>query len=185
MAKFVIASSTEDQTQLSRILHGYHRITQTHLVRQFYDFFFEMNIYDEMTDGSGEIYIESQPYGQTVRDKLVRFGSKEYWNAAVCRRKPVIQLRKTDICPFVKLKINEIPMIFVEGTLILNGPYLRITLSKFEHKLQNDTVYMCLEDYMLYYYAALHKTSQSCAVPDRSMTFIVIYTVSYIASALY
>ena len=71
-------------------------------------------------------------------------------------------------------------MTFVNGTLMLNGHHLKVSLSRFEHKVQNETAFVCLEDYMLFYNAEPGKTTQNSAFPEQSRLSIVSLSVTFV-----
>ena len=159
----------------SPILNNLHR----KLIKYDGDVFFsEVEFYDEIIDSRGEIYIESQTYWNHSVDKLIVFGFDEYKGVRSCVSRREVKLHKTNICPYLKLNINEIPMTLIDGTLTLNGQYLKMSLSKFEHKVHDDTVYICLEDYMLFYNAESGQTTNDSAVSCYSHVFVVLLMIS-------
>ena len=149
-------------------------------------FFSEVEFYDEIIDSRGEIYIESQTYWNHSVDKFIVFGFDEiqYKGVRSCVSRREVQLHKTNICPYLKLNINEIPMTLIDGTLTLNGQYLKLSLSKFEHKVHDDTVYICLEDYMLFYNAESGQTTNDSAVSCYSHVFVVLLMISSLFNRL-
>ena len=164
-------------------LNNLHRKMLTFYQRKNDIAFFEMEFHDEIIDRSGGIYIESKSDRQASWEKMTLFGSKEYYNGRLCRKRPIVQLHKTNLRPYVKLNIDEIPMTFLNGSLILNGRHLTISLSKFEYKVQNGTVFICLEDYLLFYNADLGPTTQNRASHVQSRLLVVIFIVQLFYSS--
>ena len=68
-------------------------------------------------------------------------------------------------------------MTFIDGTLILYGQYLKMSLTQFEHKVQDVTVCICLEDYLLFYNAESGQTTPNWAVYGHSQLMVVILMV--------
>ena len=178
VAKFIIERNYVHGIYLSLILSNLHRKILTFYLNETYAFLCELAFFDEMIDGTGETYIKLQSYRQTSLDKLTSLGSKDYVELELCRETPIVQLHKTNLRPYIKLNIKELPMAFIDGTLILYGRHLTISLSKFEHKVQDDMVYICLEDYLLLYNAESGQTKQSSALLEQSRLSITLSLIT-------
>ena len=175
VVKLLVRPDYVNDTHLSRILDNIHRHIWS--LNDANVFFLELEFYDEIIDSTGEVYIKSQSYRQTSWEKLKHSEFSAYPDVIYCRRKPVAQFHKTNVRPYIKLNLNEIPMTFIDGTLILNGQYLKMSLSQFEHKVQDDTVYICLEDVLLFYNAESGQTTPNGAVSGHSQLMVVILMV--------
>ena len=71
-----------------------------------------------------------------------------------CHSNTTIQINKITLCPFIKLRLDEMPMSFDGDDLVMKD-FDNTTLKQFtrwEHKIENDHVLICLEDYFQFYH---------------------------------
>ena len=192
VVKVLVGPDELKDAYLSIILNSLHRKILTFYLNDKDVIFSEIDFYDEIIDSTGEVYIEPQSQSGLSWDKLIVIDNEEYGAMKTCIGRPVIQLHKTNVRPYLKLIINDIPMKFIDGVLILIGDYLKISLSKFDYKVQNDMVYICFEDYLLFYNAepGLNtqksvQSSQYSAILHHSHLLVILLTMCCLFGRLF
>ena len=74
-------------------------------------------------------------------------------NDGECFYNTTIQIQKKHVCPFIKLRIGELPMKF-EGSFLIVEDYSNIPLKRFsrwEYKAEGAHVLICLKDFLEVY----------------------------------
>ena len=73
---------------------------------------------------------------------------------SLCHSNTTIQINKITLCPFMKLRLDEMPMSFNVDDLVMKdiaGTTLK-HFTRWEHKIENDYVLICLDDYFQIYH---------------------------------
>ena len=90
-------------------------------------------------------------------------------NDGECFYNTTIQIQKIHVCPFIKLRIGELPMKFEGGFLIMKD-YSNIPLKRFsrwEYKVEGAHVLICLKDFLEVYQL----------IPAWNPVFSLAYTI--------
>ena len=93
----------------------------------------------------------------------------------MCLDKSILPFKKRNVCPHVRVGLNEFPFRTEDGNLVFEEDFLHIKYSSWEFERHSDGVDLCLEDYML-----LHDV-----MPKRSLMRVNSSESTYIARGMY
>ena len=119
-------------------------------------FFFEFAMYNEPLDDTDKsiMYVSQSNSDTPAKMELIRsrkFSRDE--DIDYCNNFPISLMHKMHVCPFIEIRTDEFLMDLEKDYLVLKSRDLMTKFSPFEYQLQNDTVQLCLSDYLPFYYS--------------------------------
>ena len=137
--------------------------------------FFELATYYENFNDAGKRIIHVPLSNNHTSTTLGWFSSIEFSknNVKYCNNFPLSSMHKTHVCPYVQLKSDEFVMDFSDEFLVLKSDDMTSKFSPFEYQLQNDSVFICLSDFLPFYHSL--STPETASVNRAGMLTRMIY----------
>ena len=130
-------------------------------------FFFELETYKEVFQGTDKRFIHVPEPNHEEPVEMEWLGSRAFMREfTYCLdTEAIIAMHKIQVCPYIQIRTDELSMNFKKEFLILNTYNFTSTFSQFEYELQNDTINICLSDFLPFFYAMTKPTEVSSGQP--------------------
>ena len=120
-------------------------------------FFFELATYSEYFHATYKNVIYVPLSKGNLSTTMKWLSSIEFSKNSVeqCNYSAIYLVHKTDFCPYIQMSTDELSVEIENEFLILKSHDITSKLSRFEYQLQNNSLHICLNDFIPFYYSLL------------------------------
>lgn len=142
------------------------------------ELYFELVTYNEVFNDAGKRIIHVSLSNNNTATTLEWLSSSEFSknNVEYCNNFPVSLMHKTHVCPYLQIGTDEFNIDFNDEFLILKSYDMTSKFSPFEFQLQNGTVFICLSDFLPFYYSLSAPETVSVS-GARMLPYVIHLTV--------
>ena len=180
----LLSQKGEDQEDiLSNLISNTHQKVFKFVVGED-TFYCEMAMYDYVSEESNQNKINDPSIASSSLDTLILFQNIAVPGQVFCRDNTITAVRKTHVCPFITLNVNELSIGRTLGIPHLANVGLNNTYSTFDYMIAGENISLCVSDFIILYdilKVASNDNGNKSSCQFCKLTYILhIFCISYI-----